>query len=165
MITIENSRKYAPISEKLTMAEKITSIDQVIDENGIVNKNLLKILSTCFFVGLYAQDQNITTEHYDEIVSNRIDIDLKCMLDETEVIEWEEILANAVENVVETRKNHTNNVMGAIISLLNTLNKKVENVDLDKMLKQILKAIKNPEAARNVKEIFKAAKMANGQSV
>jgi hypothetical protein len=173
MITIEKIRTYVPIAEKIAMADKIVNyvgepdenkvVKYVIGENGIVDKNMLKIASTCFFVAAYCQ---VDETDYDEIIQNNIHTQLCEKLQETnEFIEWDTILANAVENVVETRKNHMNNVMGAITSLLNSLNKKVEKFDLEKALKMILKAMKNPDAAKNIKEYIDLAKDIKNQNI
>jgi hypothetical protein len=165
MITIEKIRTYVPITEKIAMADKIASA-QTIDENGIVNKNWLKIVSTCFFVGLFTEDQIVTTNDYDEIIQQGIDISLRIALSQTaELQEWDEILHNAIDNVVEQNKIESTNFQMAAVRLLNTVNKKVEKVDLEKALKMILKAMKNPDAAKNVKEIFDLSKIIKNPTV
>jgi hypothetical protein len=155
MITIENSRKYAPINEKLAMVDKITSLSQLIDDNGIVNGNWLKIVSTCFFVGLYTQDQNITTDDYDEIIQNRIDIDLKVKLDETEVIEWEEILKNAIDYEVEKRKNAKTNVMAAVVSLLQSFEKNTDPKNSKKAAKTFDAIYNDPDKRQFILDAMK----------
>jgi hypothetical protein len=164
MITIEKIRNYVPIAEKITMADKIVNADRVIDENGIINKNFLKLISTCFFVGMYLEDQIITTDYYDEIIKNNMLADIKKKIAEDEIAEWEEILANAVENVVETRKNASNNVIGALTSLVNSLNTKINSADLNKMMKSAEKILKNPDAVKNFGLLKEVADKVNAKS-
>jgi hypothetical protein len=158
---IEKYKSYLPILEKIALAKKIAEHPNVIDENGIINNSNLRIASTTFFVGAYCEDKQFTTKDYDEIIQNRVEDELKEKIDFEEYQEWREILQNEIDLVVEQRKVETSNMQMAITRLINSLNKKVEKLDIDKMFKEIMKIVKDPSKVKNIETLIDIAKNVN----
>ena len=146
---IEKYRSYVPIIEKIAFAKKISENPAVVDEYGIINKNNLKIASTAFFVGAYVEDRDFTTDDYDFIRENNIDNDLRGKLTKDEVKEWDTILDNEINLIAMRNKMQSTNVMAAIVSLLNSVQKNVDPKNFDKMMKHINKIIDDPNKLKN----------------
>jgi hypothetical protein len=148
---IEKYKTYVPVAEKIALVKKISPI--VVDDMGIINKNDLKIASTCFFVGAYVQDKEFTTNDYDYIKQNKLDFELRGKLEKDEIHEWETILDNEINLIAMQRKTQNTNVMSAIVSLLNSLQGKLKSTNFEKAIKEVNKIIDNPERLGKFKEL------------
>jgi len=153
---IEKYINYVPVSEKIALAQKISAV--VVDDLGIINKNSLKICSTCLFVGAYVEDKEFTTNDYDYIKQNRLDNELREKLDAKEIKEWEIVLDNEINLVAMQRKMQSTNVMKSITSLLSSLETKVNSTNFDKAMKEVNKIIDNPDRLSKFKELQEVAK-------
>lgn len=148
---IEKYKTYLPVAEKVAFAKKISPI--VVDDFGIINKNDLKIASTCFFVGAYVEDKIFTTNDYDYIKQNKLDSELSNKLEKDEIKEWETILDNEINLIAMKHKMQNTNVMAAVVSLLRSLENKLGSTNFNKAIKEVDKILSDPNKLKNFQSL------------
>jgi hypothetical protein len=156
---IEKIKKSVSFAEKLVQANRIA--EMVVSEQGVVNKNFIKLFAPVLFVGLYAETNPFPTDNLEEnyaiTMENGLDKQIEDSLTDYELDEWKTILQNAIDYLSEERRIASGKIDVAITRFINSLTAKIEKTDIDKMFKQIMKVIKDPNQIKNIEMLTELA--------
>jgi hypothetical protein len=163
-------KEYIPIFAKMVIADKVTEESLIMDSYGNINKTYLNIYKVFSLLVYYIEKYNFPTLSVDlenGEKENRFDLEkiytlgiheglvnlIKDTIGEDEYFEFDDCIMNAVNLKSKQIKDANSNIQYAFINLLNTLSKKVEQIDPEKFLKDAGKLINK----KNIDKAIKAA--------